>query len=69
MPFSLQITQKECQIVSLGAGFDTTYWCLKDKGLNPKRYVEVDFPAVTSRKCQQIKSKKALLDKLVTEGN
>lgn len=63
----IQATKGECQIVSLGAGFDTSYWCLKEQGLNPRNYVEMDFSAVTSRKCQQIKSKKALLDKLATE--
>lgn len=63
----IETTNRECQVVSLGAGFDTTYWCLKEQDLNPKSYIEMDFSAVTSRKCQQIKSKKALLDKLATE--
>ncbi|XP_076454100.1 leucine carboxyl methyltransferase 1-like [Babylonia areolata] len=63
----IEATNRECQVVSLGAGFDTTYWCLKEQDLNPKSYIEMDFMAVTSRKCQQIKSKKALLDKLATE--
>ncbi|KAL8595932.1 hypothetical protein ACOMHN_018244 [Nucella lapillus] len=63
----IETTNRECQVVSFGAGFDTTYWCLKEQDLNPKSYIEMDFSAVTSRKCQHIKSKKALLDKLATE--
>nr|KAG5696712.1 hypothetical protein BaRGS_028832 [Batillaria attramentaria] len=63
----IEMANRECQVVSLGAGFDTSYWCLKELGLNPKSYIEMDFSAVTSRKCQQIKSKKVLLDKLATE--
>jgi len=40
------------QIVSLGAGFDTSYFRLKEKGLLGKncRYVEIDFPDVIRRK-------------------
>ena len=45
----------ECQVVNLGAGFDSTYWVLRDMGHAPKRYVEVDFGDVTTRKCRYIK--------------
>ncbi|KAI5428216.1 variant 2, Leucine carboxyl methyltransferase 1 [Lathyrus oleraceus] len=51
------------QILSLGAGFDTTYFQLKDEGKAPHLYVEVDFKEVTSKKaalietCSQLKNK------------
>ena len=63
-----QVTKCQCQIVNLGAGFDTTYWNLKDKGLVARNFIEVDFQTVTSRKCYYVKSRKQLLDKLVSEG-
>uniref|UniRef100_A0A2P2LLL1 [phosphatase 2A protein]-leucine-carboxy methyltransferase n=1 Tax=Rhizophora mucronata TaxID=61149 RepID=A0A2P2LLL1_RHIMU len=34
------------QILSLGAGFDTTYFQLKDEGKAPFLYVELDFKEV-----------------------
>ncbi|KAF7845045.1 leucine carboxyl methyltransferase 1-like protein isoform X1 [Senna tora] len=51
------------QILSLGAGFDTTYFQLQDEGKAPYLYVEVDFKEVTSKKaalietCSQLKEK------------
>lgn len=52
------------QIINFGAGFDTLYWRLKDEGTVISSYVEIDFPAVTSRKCYTIKKNKALLDRI-----
>lgn len=52
------------QIINFGAGFDTLYWRLKDEGTVISSYVELDFPAVTSRKCYTIKKNKALLDRI-----
>ncbi|XP_078611367.1 leucine carboxyl methyltransferase 1-like [Branchiostoma floridae x Branchiostoma japonicum] len=63
----LRLTKCQCQVVSLGAGFETTYWRLKDEGLLPRGYFEVDFPAVTSRKCHYIRSRPPL-SKPLTEG-
>ncbi|XP_061375907.1 leucine carboxyl methyltransferase 1 homolog isoform X1 [Gastrolobium bilobum] len=51
------------QILSLGAGFDTTYFQLQDEGKAPYLYVEVDFKEVTSKKaalietCSQLRNK------------
>lgn len=51
------------QILSLGAGFDTTYFQLKDEGKAPDLYVELDFKEVTSKKtaliemCGQLREK------------
>ncbi len=64
-----QVTKCKCQVVSLGAGFDTLYWNLKDEGLSPHSYIEIDFPDVTMKKCHNIKSKKPLIEKFQTEGN
>ncbi|KAK6618023.1 hypothetical protein RUM43_012381 [Polyplax serrata] len=63
----LKTAGKECQIVNLGAGFDTLYWRLKDSGHIISNYVEVDFPTVTSRKCHFIKRNKQLLEKIHAE--
>lgn len=43
------------QVISLGAGYDTTYWRLHSAGLQPTSYFEVDLVAVTSRKCHHIR--------------
>ena len=43
------------QVISLGAGFDTTYWRLCSVGLQPTSYIEVDLATVTSGKCHCIR--------------
>ncbi|CAL1528954.1 unnamed protein product [Lymnaea stagnalis] len=65
----LRLTECRCQIVNLGAGFDTMYWRLSNAGLVPKGFVEVDFEQVTSRKCHFIKSKQQLLEALSGEDS
>ncbi|KAI5647501.1 hypothetical protein M9H77_33506 [Catharanthus roseus] len=52
------------QILSLGAGFDTTYFQLKDEGKAPDLYVELDFKEVTSRKAALIETCGQLRDKV-----
>ncbi|KAL3615527.1 Leucine carboxyl methyltransferase 1 [Castilleja foliolosa] len=44
------------QIVSLGAGFDTTFFQLQDEGKSPYLYVELDFKEVTSKKAALIEN-------------
>lgn len=72
--FLLQ-TECSCQIINLGAGFDTLFWLLKEEGLTPKLFVEVDFGVVTSRKSYSIRSRRKLQeafsqdDGLKIEGN
>uniref|UniRef100_A0A914CXA5 Leucine carboxyl methyltransferase 1 n=1 Tax=Acrobeloides nanus TaxID=290746 RepID=A0A914CXA5_9BILA len=44
------------QIVSLGAGFDTLYWRLKQKGCKFGRYIEVDFASVTAKKIRLLRN-------------
>jgi len=40
----------DAQVISLGAGLDTTYWRLHKAGCAPSKYVEVDFPQLTKKK-------------------
>lgn len=53
--FLTLFVSSDCQIVNLGAGFDSTYWVLNSMGHSPKLYVEVDFGDVPIRKCHYIK--------------
>ena len=48
-------TNKECQVISLGAGFDTLFWYLHSKSLCPALYLEIDFNSVVARKCHTIR--------------
>lgn len=52
------------QILSLGAGFDTTYFQLQDEGKAPYIYVELDFKEVTSKKAAIIETCSQLRDKV-----
>ncbi|PPS14837.1 hypothetical protein GOBAR_AA05742 [Gossypium barbadense] len=52
------------QILSLGAGFDTTYFQLQDEGKAPYLYVELDFKEVTSKKASLIESYSQLRNKI-----
>ncbi|KAG7311096.1 hypothetical protein JYU34_003962 [Plutella xylostella] len=57
----------KCQIISLGCGYDTLYWRLRDSTRAVGNYVELDFPTVTAKKCQIIKRNKALMEKITNE--
>jgi tRNA wybutosine-synthesizing protein 4 len=52
------------QVLSLGAGFDTLFFQLKDEGRAPHLFVELDFVEVTTRKAGIIASHGELLAKL-----
>ncbi|XP_054851032.1 leucine carboxyl methyltransferase 1 [Eublepharis macularius] len=56
----LKKTECNCQIINLGAGMDTLFWKLKDENMLPKKYFEVDFPSIATRKIHNIKSKPPL---------
>jgi O-methyltransferase involved in polyketide biosynthesis len=59
---------KDCNIISLGAGFDSTFWWLKALGLDSKVcYVEIDYPDVITKKLDAIKAK-PLLKEMIVEG-
>ncbi|XP_055994852.1 leucine carboxyl methyltransferase 1 [Sorex fumeus] len=62
----LRKTECNCQIINLGAGMDTTFWRLKDEDLLPKKYFEVDFPMIVTRKLHNIRYK-PLLSKPIIE--
>ena len=51
----LNLAGEDSQVVNLGAGYDTLYWTLNSKSLRPRLYTEVDFSAVTAKKCQYIR--------------
>ncbi|CAG0900809.1 unnamed protein product [Darwinula stevensoni] len=50
----------KCQLVNIGAGFDTLYWRLQTSGHKVNNYIEVDLPTVTSRKISLLKKVKEL---------
>ncbi|XP_049645497.1 leucine carboxyl methyltransferase 1 [Suncus etruscus] len=62
----LRRTECNSQIINLGAGMDTSFWTLKDEDLLPKKYFEVDFPMIVSRKLHNIRYK-PLLSKPIIE--
>uniref|UniRef100_A0A671VIJ9 Leucine carboxyl methyltransferase 1 n=1 Tax=Sparus aurata TaxID=8175 RepID=A0A671VIJ9_SPAAU len=55
----------DCQVINVGAGLDTTFWRLKDENLLPRKFFEVDFPAVVARKIHNIKTKPPLSKPLI----
>ncbi|XP_059009980.1 leucine carboxyl methyltransferase 1 isoform X1 [Mustela lutreola] len=61
----LRKTECHCQIINLGAGMDTTFWRLKDEDLLPRKYFEVDFPVIVTRKLHSIKVKPFLLQPII----
>jgi tRNA wybutosine-synthesizing protein 4 len=57
----LRSTSGPLQIISFGAGFDSTFFRLKSRGaLTDTVYVEVDFPDVVARKVVMIKGQRKL---------
>ncbi|XP_022770184.1 tRNA wybutosine-synthesizing protein 4-like isoform X3 [Durio zibethinus] len=52
------------QILSLGAGFDTTFFQLQDEGKAPYLYVELGYEEVTSKKASLIESCSQLRNKI-----
>jgi len=61
-------SKPQCQIISIGAGYDTMYFNLTDEGKLPLKYIEMDFMRVISSKIRLIKSKKALFEKIQLES-
>mmetsp|Transcript_14505 Transcript_14505/g.27865 ORF Transcript_14505/g.27865 Transcript_14505/m.27865 type:complete len:358 (+) Transcript_14505:40-1113(+) len=59
----------ERQVVSLGCGFDTTFFKLKVQGRAPTRYIEVDYHEVTAKKTAIIASKEPLWSVLDDDAN
>ncbi|KAG9452176.1 hypothetical protein H6P81_005080 [Aristolochia fimbriata] len=61
--------QPKKQILSIGAGFDTTFFQLQEEGIAPHLYVELDFKEVTSKKAALIESFVQLRDKIGSEAS
>ena len=59
---SCKTSPTSSQIISFGAGFDSSYFVLRGKGYSSCKYVEIDFPDVVRRKQQLIKSQQQLLE-------
>ncbi|KAK4476444.1 hypothetical protein RD792_015597 [Penstemon davidsonii] len=57
------------QILSLGAGFDTTFFQLQDEGRAPYLYVELDFKEVTRKKAALIENSIQLRSKVGEEAS
>lgn len=62
--FLSKFADKKCQIINLGAGYDTLYFNLLDKNILPAKYIEIDFARIVMSKIRLIKSKKLLFEKL-----
>ena len=65
----LAMCNQNCQIVNLGAGYDTLYFNLFDQNKLPVKYVEIDFQRIVTSKIRLIKSKKALAEKFHLNPN
>jgi len=61
---TVEDTPLKKQVLSLGAGFDTTFFQLQEEGKAPTLYVELDFKEVTSKKAAIIESLEQLRNKL-----
>ncbi|XP_012557025.1 leucine carboxyl methyltransferase 1 [Hydra vulgaris] len=61
-------TNCQCQIVNLGAGFDTLFWNILEKQLEPKHgFYEIDMPQVVKKKKSIILSKLQLNKSFLSE--
>jgi [phosphatase 2A protein]-leucine-carboxy methyltransferase len=51
----IEMNNSKCQIINLGAGFDTLFWRLKESNCKVDRFIEIDFSSVTSKKLRHIR--------------
>lgn len=62
---SFLLKNPDCQIISLGAGYDSLYWRLNSKGfVNDCVYVEIDMAPVVQFKSVAIRKSSVLQEKL-----
>lgn len=61
----LSLTNKNCQVINIGAGYDTLYFNLEKDSNLPVKYIEIDFNAICRAKCRIIKSKKPLVESIL----
>ena len=55
---------RKCQVINVGAGSDTLFWNLSAEGLQPERFVELDFVQIVMKKIRVITKKNELLSVL-----
>lgn len=55
----------DCQIVNLGAGFDTLYWQLRATGAKFSNFTDVDFSTISAKKIHFIVKKGSPLKDLI----
>ena len=65
----LQRHDCKCQVISLGAGFDTLFWNLKASNLAPSKYMELDLNRVSRQKTLCITARKNVLLDALGDGN
>ncbi|BEI93741.1 uncharacterized protein CcaverHIS019_0602000 [Cutaneotrichosporon cavernicola] len=65
----LKAARGKVQVVSLGAGSDTRFWRLAERGAPVARYVEVDFPHLTAMKAQRIARNRTLTAALASSSD
>lgn len=61
----LEKTNSKCQLINIGAGYDTLYFNLKSINKLPLKYIEIDFQQICKSKKNIIKTKKPLMDCLI----
>lgn len=61
-------SEKPKQVISLGCGFDTTFFQLAADGKCPAKYIELDYQQVTAKKTEVIMSNVSLNSLLVPLG-
>ena len=59
----LNETNCRCQIINIGAGYDTMFFNFKSQNKVPLKYIEIDFQRICKLKCQIIRTKKKSLVK------
>lgn len=63
----LKASKEKSQVVNLGCGFDTLFWRLCDDGVRLAKFIDVDFSDITSQKCNYVRTRKPLLEKITSE--
>jgi len=60
----LDATKLQCQIINIGAGFDTLFFNLEQNNRLPVKYIEIDFGQTCKMKTRIIRSNKSLLNSI-----
>lgn len=65
----IELYSNNCQIINIGAGFDTTSFHLAERNLPNLNIYEIDFPDIILRKANLIIKSKELRDVLLNNNN